>query len=141
MAGDMTILSRRKFFAASAGAAVATPRLAGDLRNGGSLLGGALVSRGTDASSTGHPDGLRPHWVDGERSRLEKLARGDFSGEFDYDTRPAGDPAVDNIDALRSVSMSAKRSMANDLAQRRGRENRQRHAKHELGNLIKQWFS
>ncbi len=133
-------LSRRGIFGVGAGAAIAGPSMAKEaIARAGNQAGTLAIGGYADGAKTCAPI-EDPHWFDRCRADLEKQARGEF-GEDDHPYHkaqfPVGDPGLDRLDGLRSVSTPVKRLMANDLASRRAREQRMEYASYELRQLIK----
>lgn len=136
-------LSRRKFFGAGAGAMIAAPSLADEAMSGGKLgMPGRHYGGGDTCAPSGGLNQLVDHrtWLHEQKARLEKTARGelDEAEEDRIASARMGDPALDQIDALRSVSRPHKRIMANALCRRREREARMMYARWELRDILKQ---
>ena len=140
-------LSRRAFFPAVAGGVAAGPKLAQSaLQQGAAEQLGKTQGVYSLANSTKADPGIKveehAQWLRRRREQLERAARGEFDDDeyvsLEGSSRHAGDPGLDNIEALRSVSMSGKRHMANNLITRRNRESRVRHAARELKSILAQ---
>lgn len=140
-------LSRRAFFPAAAGGVAAGPKLAQSaLQQGAAEMMGKQPSgyglAGSPKETTGIKVEEHAKWLQRRREKLEREALGEFDDDqyasLEGSGRHAGDPGLDNIDALRSVSMAGKRHMANDLITRRNRESRMRHAALELKSILAQ---
>ena len=132
-------LSRRKFLSVAAAAPVAAPSLADEAMRGGLGTAPTPYYGGADCSKAVGPGDHRS-WLLEQKSRLEKTARGEMDEAEAERIAHArmGDSALDQVDALRSVSRPYKRLMANDIYRRRERESRMLYAKWELRDVLKQ---
>lgn len=122
---------------------IAAPSLADEAMSGGKLvMPGRYYGGAATPAQGGRLNQLVDHhtWLHEQKARLEKTARGELD-ETEEDRIAAsqmGDPALDQIDALRSVSRPHKRIMANALCRRRERESRMMYARWELRDILKQ---
>ena len=131
-------LSRRRFLSVAAAAPVAAPSLADEAMSRG--LGAPVPSYyGGSLAQTSNPSDQRS-WLLEQKARLERAARGEMDEAEAERMAHArmGDSALDQVDALRSVSRPYKRLMANDIYRRRERESRMLYAKWELRDVLKQ---
>lgn len=133
-------LSRRGIFGVGAGAALAGPSMAKEAMAdlGVKMAGTPAVGGYPNTACTPVED---PNWFARRREDLERQVRGEFGEEHPHEGIGAfvGDPGMDRIDGLRSVSTPVRRLMANDLAKRRERERRMEFAAWELRELFKNY--
>ena len=132
-------LSRRSAIGTLVGGITAGPSTAAAaIKEAAMNLGATERSYGDGPQTIKGPGDHRSYLLD-RKLRLERHARGEFDDEKGPPRNyfPAGDPALDNIDCLRSVSLSVKRQMAAENHRRRVRENRMAEAHWELQHVLR----
>ena len=143
-------LSRRKFFGAAGGAAIAGPSALKEAVASGDGLRG-LLATGADRlgrNYSGDCDKVgtaedQAAYIVRRRKELERIIRGEFEGwELIGLESGVNDEAATlaNVAALASTSPAARVAMGRDALIRRRKRARIEDAKHELAQMAKNWL-